>query len=58
MSLSIEVEQEDDARWLAEIPELPGVIAYGLKRQEAIAHTQTLALHVIAGRLDHGEPAR
>jgi predicted RNase H-like HicB family nuclease len=57
MSLSIDVEQEVDGRWIAEIPALPGVMAYGTSRQEAIAHTQALALRVIADRLDHGEPA-
>ena len=44
MSLSIDVEQEVDGRWIAEIPALPGVMAYGTSRQEAIAHTQALAL--------------
>jgi predicted RNase H-like HicB family nuclease len=56
MSLSIEVDQEDDGRWLVEVPELPGVMAYGTTREEAIAHAQALALRVIADRLDHGEP--
>jgi len=56
MGLTIEVEQEADGRWLAEVPELPGVLAYGPTRSEAIAHTQALALRVIADRLDHAEP--
>jgi predicted RNase H-like HicB family nuclease len=56
MPLSIEIEQEDDGRWLVEVPELPGVMAYGATREEAIAHAQALALRVIADRLDHGEP--
>ena len=55
-SLKIEVEQEDDGRWLAEVPELPGVMAYGQTRQEAIDRTQSLSLRVLADRLDHGEP--
>jgi predicted RNase H-like HicB family nuclease len=56
MGLSVEVEQEVDGRWLAEVPELPGVLAYGPTRPEAIARAQALALRVIADRLDHGEP--
>ncbi len=56
MGLNIEVEQEEDGRWLAEIPELSGVLAYGQTRAEAIDHAKALALRVIADRLDHGEP--
>lgn len=56
MSLTVEVEQEVDGRWLAEAPELPGVLGYGPTRPEAIARVQALALRVIADRLDHGEP--
>ena len=56
MLLTIEVEQEEDGRWLAEVPELPGVLTYGQTRQEAIDRAQALALRVLADRLDHGEP--
>ena len=56
MPLTIEVEQEDDGRWLAEVPELPGVLAYGQTRQQAIDRAQALSLRVLADRLDHGEP--
>jgi predicted RNase H-like HicB family nuclease len=56
MPLTIEVEQEEDGRWLAEVPELPGVLTYGQTRQEAIDRAQALALRVLADRLDHGEP--
>jgi predicted RNase H-like HicB family nuclease len=56
MPLTIEVEQEDDGRWLAEVPELPGVLAYGPTRAEAIERVQALSLRVLADRLDHGEP--
>jgi predicted RNase H-like HicB family nuclease len=56
MGLNIEVEQEEDARWLAEVPELSGVLAYGQTRAEAIDRAKALALRVIADRLDHGEP--
>ncbi len=57
MGLNIEVEQEEDGRWLAEAPELPGVLVYGQTRAEAIDRAKALALRVIADRLDHGEPA-
>lgn len=53
--MQIEIEQETDNRWIAEIPELPGVIVYGESRNEAISKAQTLALRVIADRLEHGE---
>ena len=55
MTLNIEVEQETDGRWLAEIPDLPGVMTYGATRDEAIAKVKALALRVMADRLDHGE---
>jgi predicted RNase H-like HicB family nuclease len=56
MPLTIEVEQEEDGRWLAEVPELPGVLTYGQTRQEAIDRAQALCLRVLADRLEHGEP--
>ncbi|HLW65687.1 MAG TPA: type II toxin-antitoxin system HicB family antitoxin [Gemmataceae bacterium] len=56
MPLQIEIEQEEDGRWLAEVPELPGVLSYGKTRQEAIDRAQALSLRVIADRLEHGEP--
>jgi predicted RNase H-like HicB family nuclease len=56
MPLTVEVEQEEDGRWLAEVPELPGVLSYGQTRQEAIDRAQALCLRVLADRLDHGEP--
>lgn len=55
MKLTIETEREDDGRWLAEVPELPGVMAYGVTEDEAAAKAEALALRVIADRLDHGE---
>lgn len=55
MNYSINTEQEDDGRWIAEVPELPGVLAYGTTREEAQARAQVLALRVIAERLEHGE---
>ncbi len=53
--MKIEIEKEDDGRWIAEIPELPGVMAYGISRKEAISKAEALALRVLADRLDHGE---
>ena len=53
----LEVEQETDGRWLAEAPALPGCMAYGASRAEAIARVETLALRVLAERLEHGERA-
>lgn len=53
--MTIEAEREDDGRWLAEVMELPGALAYGPSREEAVAHAKALALRVIADRLDHGE---
>ncbi len=55
MNLAVETEQENDGRWIAEIPRMPGVLAYGASRQEAIARAEALALRVFADRLDHGE---
>lgn len=55
MVFTLELEQEADGRWIAEIPELPGTMAYGVSRDEAIARTKALALHVVADRLEHGE---
>ena len=56
MPFTIEVEREDDGRWLTEIAELPGVLAYGQTREEAIARAQVLALRILADRLEHSEP--
>lgn len=56
MPLTIEIEQEDDGRWIAEVADLPGVMAYGATRQEAIDRVQALSLRVMADQLEHGEP--
>lgn len=53
--MRIEIEREDDGRWIAEIPDLPGAMVYGMTREEALAKVEALALRVIADRLDHGE---
>jgi predicted RNase H-like HicB family nuclease len=55
--LTIETEQEQDGRWIAEILELPGVLAYGQTRQEAVERVQVLGLRVLADRLENGESA-
>jgi predicted RNase H-like HicB family nuclease len=55
MNLNIELEQETDGRWIAEIDELNGVLVYGETREEAIKKVKTLALRVIADRLENGE---
>lgn len=52
---TIEYEQEVDGRWLAEVLELPGVLAYGQTPEEAIVRVQALALRVLADCLEHGE---
>lgn len=52
----VEVGHESDGRWIAEVPELPGVLAHGGSRDEAVRKAQVLSLRVLAERLDHGEP--
>lgn len=54
--MKIEIEREEDGRWVAEVPDLPGVMVYGVSRAEAIAKVEALALRVLADRLEHGEP--
>jgi predicted RNase H-like HicB family nuclease len=53
--MRIETEREEDGRWIAEVPDLPGAMAYGATRDEAVARAEALALRVLADRLDHGE---
>ena len=55
LTFTVEYEREDDGRWLAEVIELPGVLAYGGTSDEAIARAQALALRVVADRLEHSE---
>ena len=54
-NMRIEVQREEDQRWLAEVLDLPGVMAYGDTRDHAVAKAEALALRVIADRIDHGE---
>jgi predicted RNase H-like HicB family nuclease len=51
----VEIELEEDGRWIAEVPDLPGVMTYGQSREEAISKAKALALQVLADRLEHGE---
>ena len=55
MNFTLECEQEDDGRWIAEVPELPGVLSYGESALDAMAKAEVLALRVIADRLEHSE---
>ena len=52
--MKIQIERETDGRWIAEVPDLPGVMAYGKTRKEAVRKAEALALRVIADRLEHG----
>lgn len=54
--LKVEIEREEDGRWLGEVSALPGVLAYGNTPDEARNRTEALALRVIADRIEHGEP--
>jgi predicted RNase H-like HicB family nuclease len=58
MHFTIEYEQEDYGRWIAEVLELPGVLTYGQTREDAIARAQALALRVVADRLENGGALR
>ena len=55
MPFKIEIEQEEDGRWIAEVLGLPGVMVYGRSQDEAKAKVQALALRTLADRLEHGE---
>lgn len=54
-TFTVETEQEDDGRWIAEVMEIPGTMVYGSTSDEAIAKVQALALRVLAERVEHGE---
>jgi len=53
--MKVEIGREDDGRWIAEVPALPGVLVYGQSREEAISRVEALALRVLADRLEQGE---
>ena len=54
--MKIEIEREEDGRWIAEVSELPGAMVYGQTREEALAKVEALALRILADRIEHGEP--
>ncbi len=54
-NLKVKFYREEDGRWLADIPALPGVTAYGRTKRQAMSAVQALALRLIADRLEHGE---
>jgi predicted RNase H-like HicB family nuclease len=56
--LNIEFEQEDDGRWIAEVPELPGVLTYGKTKEEALSKAQALAFRVLADRIEQDMSTR
>lgn len=56
MGLTVVLEREEDGRWIAEVPDLPGVLVYGPTRDDAIVKVKTLSLRVLADRMEHGEP--
>jgi predicted RNase H-like HicB family nuclease len=53
--MKVEIEQESDGRWIAEIPSMPGAMAYGATRSEAVAKAEVLVLRILADKLEHGE---
>lgn len=54
---TLDLDRETDGRYITEVPDLPGVLAYGASAREAVARAQALALRVLADHLEHGEPA-
>ncbi len=54
--MKIEIDRENDGRWIAEVPAVPGALAYGATRDEAIARVEALVLRVLADRVENGEP--
>lgn len=55
MRFAVEIEKEKDGRWIAEIPQIPGVMAYGRTRAQAVKRVEALAVRVLAERIEHGE---
>jgi predicted RNase H-like HicB family nuclease len=58
MKLTVEIDREQDGRWIAEVVELPGVVQYGSTQAEALDRVTSLALRVIAERIENGESIR
>jgi predicted RNase H-like HicB family nuclease len=55
MQLTVHIDHEDDGRWIAEVPDLPGVLVYGVTQEDALAKVKALSLRVLADRIEHGE---
>lgn len=55
MKLTIDVDREVEGRWIAEVPEFPGVLAYAPTRGQAISNAEALAFRVLAERLENRE---
>ncbi|MFA7343327.1 MAG: type II toxin-antitoxin system HicB family antitoxin [Terrimicrobiaceae bacterium] len=55
MTLKIEIEREEDGRWIAEVPSLPGCLGYGVTKEEAVRSTEALALRILAERCEAGD---
>ncbi len=55
MTFTVETEQESDGRWIAEVPQIPGAMAYGASREEAVARVEALGLRVLGERIEQGE---
>ena len=55
--MNVETEREQDGRWIAEVPTIPGALTYGETREAAISKVEALVLRILADRLEHGEPA-
>ncbi len=55
VTFTVETEQESDGRWIAEVPQIPGAMAYGASREEAVARVEALGLRVLAERIEQGE---
>ena len=55
--MTIELEQEADGRWIAEVPGIPGAMVYGSTKEDAVSRVEALVLRILADRLEHGEAA-
>jgi predicted RNase H-like HicB family nuclease len=56
MCPTVNIDREEDGRWIAEVLELPGVLAYGQTEDDALTRVKALSLRVLADRIEHGEP--
>ncbi len=53
--MRVEIEREEDGRWIGEVPALPGALAYGATKEEARAKVEALAFRILADKREHGE---